>query len=187
MTGAGSAAAAGGGHDRSGHHKHMDYVQAIITRLATNSFLLKGWSLTLVSALVGFGIGRQQWELVVAGLIPTVAFWMLDTYYLYQERVFRKMYDAVAAQQVTAFRIKPGDFTPHVSVPDTAFSITLRLFYLPLLAITVVVSVILAVVDPPAAAPSPSPSAPAPASVAPSPAPAASNSLPRSTSASPRP
>lgn len=27
--------------DQSDHHKHMDFVQAIITRLANNSFLLE--------------------------------------------------------------------------------------------------------------------------------------------------
>jgi hypothetical protein len=46
--------------DRDDHHKHMDYVQAIITRLGNNSFLLKGWALTLSSALLGFAITQKH-------------------------------------------------------------------------------------------------------------------------------
>jgi hypothetical protein len=30
--------------------KHLEMIQAVISRLANNSFLLKGWSITLVSA-----------------------------------------------------------------------------------------------------------------------------------------
>ena len=31
--------------------KHLDFIQGVINRLSTNSFLLKGWSVVLVSAL----------------------------------------------------------------------------------------------------------------------------------------
>ena len=32
-------------------HKHLELIQGVINRLSTNSFLLKGWSVVLVSAL----------------------------------------------------------------------------------------------------------------------------------------
>ena len=31
--------------------KHLDMVQAIIARLSTNSFALRGWSVTLIAGL----------------------------------------------------------------------------------------------------------------------------------------
>ena len=31
--------------------KHLEFIQGVINRLSTNSFLLKGWSVVLVSAL----------------------------------------------------------------------------------------------------------------------------------------
>ncbi len=35
--------------------KHLEFVQAVIARQAANSFLLKGWSVTLATALVALG------------------------------------------------------------------------------------------------------------------------------------
>jgi hypothetical protein len=32
-------------------HKHLDFIQLTITRMAANSFLLKGWCVTLIAAL----------------------------------------------------------------------------------------------------------------------------------------
>lgn len=145
------------------HHKHMDYVQAVITRLATNSFLLKGWSLTLGSALLGFAIGRQQWGLALTAALPILAFWLLDTYYLRQERAFRAMYDDVAAKRLTNFTIKPAKYAEKISWKRTGLSITLLLFYAPLLALTLIVTAVLLAVGKtaPPVAPSVFPATPA--------------------------
>ncbi|MEN9503463.1 MAG: hypothetical protein RI964_2748 [Pseudomonadota bacterium] len=34
--------------------KHLEMLQQVITRMASNSFLIKGWSITLISALLAF-------------------------------------------------------------------------------------------------------------------------------------
>jgi hypothetical protein len=31
--------------------KHLEFIQGVITRMNTSSFLIKGWTITLVSAL----------------------------------------------------------------------------------------------------------------------------------------
>ena len=43
--------------------KHLEFVQSAINRMASNSFLLKAWSVTLVGALLGGVIGAvvQYW------------------------------------------------------------------------------------------------------------------------------
>ncbi|WP_295393499.1 hypothetical protein [uncultured Thiodictyon sp.] len=64
--------------------KHLGMVQGVINRLAGNSFSLKGWSMTLVSALLGLalsGKGGNPLGAMIA-LFPALTFWALDGYYL---------------------------------------------------------------------------------------------------------
>lgn len=133
-----------GDFDRSDHHKHMDYVQAVITRLANNSFLLKGWALTLSSALLGFAITQNHAGLALAAIVPVIAFWLLDTYYLRQERAFRNMYDDVATKRLRDFKIDPKLYA-EAQPWSIGFSVSLRIFYLAIITLTLVVATILAV------------------------------------------
>ena len=130
--------------DRSDHQKHMDYVQAVITRLANNSFLMKGWALTLSSALLGFAVTQKQAGLALTALVPAMAFWALDTYYLRLERAFRNMYADIAAKTLRDFKIEPK---PYVEKQPwkIGLSISLAIFYLTVIALTVVVAIILAI------------------------------------------
>ena len=75
--------------------KHLEFIQAVIARLANNSFLLKGWVLTVAGVFFGFAAGDLNRRIAAAGLLPVAAFWALDAYFLRQERLFRRLYDAV--------------------------------------------------------------------------------------------
>ncbi len=70
---------------------HLELIQGIIKRLAQNSFAMKGWAVTLISAI--FALLKEP-ALHIA-ILPAFVFWGLDAYYLRQERLFRKLYDAV--------------------------------------------------------------------------------------------
>ena len=74
---------------------HLQMIQAIIDRMSVNSFLLKGWSVVLVSALLALAAGGSQKLFVCLAYFPAIAFWALDGYYLRQEKLFRKLYDRV--------------------------------------------------------------------------------------------
>jgi hypothetical protein len=76
--------------------KHLEMIQAIISRLAQNSFAVKGWSITLVSAVFAVIVAQSRPDLVWITLIPTLIFWGLDAYYLRLERLYRNLYEAVA-------------------------------------------------------------------------------------------
>src|SRR3954470_10499895 len=76
---------------------HLAFVQGVITRQAGNSFLIKGWALTVAVALYGFSIGRQSWPLALLALAPILIFAWLDAYFFRQERLFRCLYDAIVA------------------------------------------------------------------------------------------
>jgi len=40
--------------------KHMEFIQGVIIRLAQNSFLLKGWSVVLISALFALTVSGSN-------------------------------------------------------------------------------------------------------------------------------
>jgi hypothetical protein len=68
--------------------KHLDYLQAIITRHNTNSFMLKGWTITLLSALLALSGAIKEPSISLIALMPIIIFWSLDAFYLSNERCF---------------------------------------------------------------------------------------------------
>jgi len=79
--------------------KHLEFIQGVVNRLSTNSFLLKGWSVVLISALFALAAADTQILFVYLAYFPALAFWILDGYFLWQERLFRKLYDHVRIKQ----------------------------------------------------------------------------------------
>ena len=73
--------------------KHLDLIQGVINRMAHCSFLLKGWSVILVSGLFALAAKETNPLFVYLAYLPAIAFWVLDGYYLYQERLYRHLYD----------------------------------------------------------------------------------------------
>jgi len=79
------------------YQKKIDLIQNIITRLASNSFKIKGWTISLIVAT--FLIQSEKYYSFLA-LIPVIGFWILDTYYLKQERLYRAFYSYVIQEEV---------------------------------------------------------------------------------------
>ena len=72
--------------------KHLEFIQAIIARMAGNSFLLKGWTVTIAAALFALAANDARAVFAMLAFFPALWFWGLDAYYLRQERLFRKLY-----------------------------------------------------------------------------------------------
>ena len=77
--------------------KHLEFIQAAISRMATNSFLFKGWAITIAAALSAFGAVETKAALLTIALVSTTMFWALDGYYLWLERGFVNLHKQVAA------------------------------------------------------------------------------------------
>ena len=75
--------------------KHLEFIQGVINRLASDSFRMKGWCVVLVAALFILLAREGRVEFIAIALIPVVAFWGLDGYFLWQERLYRALYDHV--------------------------------------------------------------------------------------------
>jgi len=73
----------------------LDFLQAAISRMAANLFLLKGWSITLMAALFALSAKDSNKLYVILAYYPLLVFWLLDGYFLAQERRFRELYDVV--------------------------------------------------------------------------------------------
>ena len=79
--------------------KHLEFIQAVIARMATNSFLFKGWAVTIAAGLAAFAAVDSRAALLVIALVSTLMFWGLDGYYLWLERAFINIHNLVAAKK----------------------------------------------------------------------------------------
>jgi len=112
--------------------KEIDIIQDIIKRMAFNSFMIKGWTITLVVVTLLLK-GTEKYQVCIA-FIPLLVFWFLDAYFLRQERMYRILYDWVINNRLKTeeylFDMKTRRFENEVqSVPRIMFSITLGWFY----------------------------------------------------------
>jgi hypothetical protein len=119
--------------------KHLEFIQAVIARLAGNSFLAKGWAMTVASAVYGFAASRLSPGIAAIGMVPVAAFWLLDAYFLRHERLYRFLYDDVRRTGVEvepfSMDIQPYSGEKWASWRDVTFSMTLAVFYGMLLAV----------------------------------------------------
>lgn len=81
--------------DSSNKHKHLEFIQASISRMSGNLFLLKGWSVTLIAGLFALAAKDTNKAYIVVAYFPLIIFWFLDGYFLSMERRFRSLYDHV--------------------------------------------------------------------------------------------
>lgn len=72
---------------------YLQLIQGVITRMASNSFKLKGWAVTLVAGIFVLAEKEADRVFFLVAYIPVIAFWFLDSYYLLQERLYRALYD----------------------------------------------------------------------------------------------
>lgn len=117
-------------------HKEIDLVQNCISRMANNSFLLKGWSISLISVILAIiyeKINLIQISLILAIII--LYFWYLDAYFLREERKYRKLYEWIIKQRPKKnnkrlYSLNAHRFDKDVdSIIDIMKSKTLKWFY----------------------------------------------------------
>lgn len=131
--------------------KHLEMIQAVVSRLGGNGFLIKGWAVTLSGAFIGLAVNGSDGAYGRIGAGVAFVFWGLDAYFLRAERRFRRL-----GVRVQAFdpKVKPFfmgatscDFFSELTEGKwrlrwfgTFFSLTLLVFYGLLLGAELVVS-----------------------------------------------
>ncbi|MGD1836995.1 MAG: hypothetical protein ACPKPY_02920 [Nitrososphaeraceae archaeon] len=113
--------------------KEIDIIQSVINRMSYNSFLIKGWTITLVVGILLLdNIASYKIQVSIA-FIPLILFWLLDSYFLWKERLYRKLYEWVINNRKTnddhLFSMNVKRFEREVSKYTVPFSWTFLLFY----------------------------------------------------------
>lgn len=120
--------------------KHLEFIQNAINRMANNSFIIKGWCITLVVALIALleeeNINKNY---IPFSFIPLLFFWFLDAFFLKTERQYRRLYADISKKGKKEIDFSM-DITPYKECYGEAlFSRTLLPFYLPLMGIVLVI------------------------------------------------
>lgn len=119
-------------------HKEIDLIQNIINRMANNSFLLKGWLITLIVAVLASTTEKiitddiSYFGLIL--ILPLVVFWYLDAFFLHKEKCYRELYNWIIENREKSdkklYSLNYEDYEDKVkSVICIMFSPTLRAFY----------------------------------------------------------
>jgi len=111
---------------------HLGFIQGVITRMGNNSFLLKGWCVTLIAALFALSAKDANRYFILIAYFPMFMFWWLDAFFLYQEKLYRALYKSVALgiTESTAFTLDATSFkSKDINIFLAFFSKTLFPFY----------------------------------------------------------
>ena len=121
--------------------KHLEFILGVVDRLANNSFRFKRWTVILVSAIFVLIVKEDRGEFAFIGLLPVMIFWGLDGYFLWQERLFRDLYDKVRnlEEKEINFSMETKEFQR--TWLGAVFSTTIWPFYLGLIILIGIVIV----------------------------------------------
>jgi len=123
--------------------KHLEFIQGAINRMAGNLFFLRGWTITLITGLFALSAKDASQNYILIAYFLIIIFWILDGYFLSQERLFRALYDQVRMfdEKDINFSMNTNEFKKDKKNRwlQSMFSITLLVFYLSLLGITTII------------------------------------------------
>ncbi len=117
------------------HVKYLEMIQAVVTRMASNGFAVKGWSTALVSVILAFLAKDAKQEYAWLAFFPIMTFWALDAYFLSLERAYRGLYNAVRTGCRVDFDLTP----PKAQMVRCLWRPAVASIYLMLVAVTLLV------------------------------------------------
>lgn len=129
---------------------HLGFIQGAINRMGANSFLLKGWTVALIAATFAIAVQDADKCFLLMAFFPIFTFWILDSYYLHQEKLFRALYDGVARDKVTSefFTMDTTHTDSEVpSIVRIALSPTISIFYFVMSAMLIIALVYFGVIS----------------------------------------
>lgn len=77
-------------------HKEIDLLQSCIDRMAKNSFMIKGWFVSIYAVILALLPEKVDVMLLcVVLIVVNILFWYLDGVYLRDEKIYRRIYQWV--------------------------------------------------------------------------------------------
>lgn len=111
---------------------HLGFIQGVINRMGLNSFLAKGWAATMTAAVFALSDRMNDPRFILISLVAVAVFWLLDTFFLHQERLYRKLFEKVAKGETDSRAFPMSTRGLHGEVANefrVFFSKTLLLYY----------------------------------------------------------
>lgn len=90
--------------------KSLEFLQNIISRMANNSSNLKNIAIAIVAAIIGYYGNINNTNSVISNkpfVVIILILWILDSYYLKQERIFKYIYNYVKDHDNDCFNYNP--------------------------------------------------------------------------------
>lgn len=109
-------------------HKEIDLIQGVINRMASNSFMLKGWLISLIAVILALSKDSlfSCNAIFVCSILcfPILIFWYLDAFFLHREKCYRALYEWVIKNRMsTNENIYSLDFRPYQKQVKSQFRI----------------------------------------------------------------
>ncbi|WP_261058830.1 hypothetical protein [Streptococcus mitis] len=123
--------------------EHLKMIQTNISRMASNSFIVKGWSVTSIGAIYAFWLTSKNNYLLWLILGVTILFWFHDAYYLMLERAYRKLYDSVRLKDVSDDEFETFEMSPIMDENIFYIAFSRKILWLPYGLISIVIVIIL--------------------------------------------
>lgn len=74
------------------HRLHLETIQKIIDRVSNNTFLLRGWCVSLLAAILAGAVALQIPALSLLGVFCSLIFYFLDSFYQMADLRFRAIF-----------------------------------------------------------------------------------------------
>lgn len=116
---------------------HLQFIQGVITRMNSNSANMKGWMVAIVSAMLALYANSSNVLYIWVAIVPTILFWIFDTYYLRLEKQYRKLYNKVISKNSTVATFDMNASEEIVCFFKTLFSLVEWGIYLPIVALLI--------------------------------------------------
>ncbi|HOF33914.1 MAG TPA: hypothetical protein PK624_09025 [Spirochaetota bacterium] len=122
--------------------EHLKLIQGIITRMSVSSFNIKGFTLIVFSGLIAYGLTENMVIIFCVVYLILLMLSLLDCFYLWQEKKYRKLYDTRRKAKTTDFSMDTSSFNTKVKFRSALKSIAIWPFYITLLILNSILLII---------------------------------------------
>ncbi len=129
-------------------HKEIDLIQGVINRMASNSFMLKGWLISLIAVILALSKDSlfSCNSIFVCSILcfPILIFWYLDAFFLHREKCYRALYEWVIKNRMSINEnIYSLDFRPYQKQVKSQFRIMFSQTIFPFYGLSFIILIII--------------------------------------------
>ncbi|QSO50826.1 hypothetical protein JZ785_18285 [Alicyclobacillus curvatus] len=79
--------------------RYLEMIQGAVTRMESNSFFLKGGTVTLAAGVLALSSAGVHKKYVLIAFMAIVVLWILDSYYLSLQRKYRRLFNYIRVEE----------------------------------------------------------------------------------------